>query len=105
MHECTHACTLQKPKTLAEAVEQLMAVRLEEERSSLAAQWAAKADALAARIAQLEAAATAAAQQLPQGRQQPLSAGGAGGHHQPPPAGSAKGSRAGSAAASARPPS
>jgi hypothetical protein len=46
----------QKPKTLDEAVDLLVAQRLEEVRQGLAAEYAARGAALATRVAQLEAA-------------------------------------------------
>lgn len=46
--------TLQKPKTLDEAVDKLVAVKLDELRQGLAADYAAKATALSGRIGQLE---------------------------------------------------
>jgi hypothetical protein len=52
----TVAWNLQKPKTLDEAVDKLVAVRLEEVRQGLAEQYAAKVALLAAKIGQLEGA-------------------------------------------------
>lgn len=52
---------LQKPKTLEEAVDKLVAVKLEEVRQGLAETYAAKAATLAARVGQLEQQAAAAA--------------------------------------------
>lgn len=49
----------QRPKTLEEAVEQLVAVCLEEERKQLDAMYAAKEQTLLTRMAQLEAHAAA----------------------------------------------
>lgn len=56
---------MQKPKTLEEAVDKLVAVRLEEVRQGLTESYAVKAATLAARVGQLEqqAAAAAAAEQ------------------------------------------
>lgn len=45
---------LQKPKTLHEAVEKLVALKLEDVRQGLTADYAAKASALAARIEHLQ---------------------------------------------------
>ncbi|KAF8070993.1 hypothetical protein HT031_001074 [Scenedesmus sp. PABB004] len=54
-----------KPQSLGEAVDKLVALRLEEVRGALSADYAQRAAALAARVGQLEAAAaTAAAAQL-----------------------------------------
>jgi len=52
---------LQKPKTLEEAVDKLVALRLEAEREMLTQRYATQEEALQARVAQLEAAAAAAA--------------------------------------------
>jgi BMFP domain-containing protein YqiC len=45
---------LQKPQTLVEAVDKLVALRLEDVQQTLAAGYAAKAAALVARVGQLE---------------------------------------------------
>jgi hypothetical protein len=52
---------VQKPRTLEEAVDRLVALRMEEERCRLSEAFAAKQAPLLARIAQLEAEAAAAA--------------------------------------------
>jgi hypothetical protein len=51
----------QKPKNLDEAIEKLVAVRLEEERAALAAAYTAKEERLLERIRALEGPAAAAA--------------------------------------------
>jgi hypothetical protein len=52
---CTCALLAQKPATLDEAVERLVATRLGEERAALAAEYLDREAALAARVAALEA--------------------------------------------------
>lgn len=47
-------CALQKPKTLDEAVDKLVSLKLEDVRQGLTAEYAAKATALAARLEHLE---------------------------------------------------
>jgi hypothetical protein len=46
--------TAQKPKSLDEAVDKLVALKLEDTRLALAANYAAKATALSARISHME---------------------------------------------------
>jgi BMFP domain-containing protein YqiC len=54
---------LQKPQTLVEAVDKLVALRLEDVQQTLAAGYATKAAALVARVGQLEQQQQQTAQQ------------------------------------------
>ena len=58
-------CVVQKPKTLDEAVDKLVALKLEDVRQSMASDYAAKAAALSARITHMEQQQAAAAQPPP----------------------------------------
>lgn len=64
----------QKPKTLGEAVDKLVALRLEEVRASMAAEQQQRAAQLAARIGALEAQLAATAQLQSAGKGAPRAA-------------------------------